>query len=426
MPEIKPFRGILYNQASVNLADVVAPPYDVISPQLQESLYEVSPYNVVRLDFGREEDRYATAAQLFSEWSGAEILQNDEVPAIYFLVQDFKSLEGRDMQRQGFIAICRLEELGKSSVLPHEKTLPKPKEDRLKLLQATHANFSQIFCVYDDAERRIEKPLRHYLQKSEPAVEVTLEGVRNRIWKISDGEEISAIQQFMSMQKVLVADGHHRYETALEFRNIMMKNNPNHTGDEPYNFIMMYFTNLRDKGLTILPTHRILRNMPMFNAKSFLQQLSLYFLVDKQTNLEELMSTLKRKRQFAFGLILAEEPRYHLFSLMSESHLKSLVPSKIPRVLRKLDVTILHAVVFEKILGIPTESQKQYLDYVKDAREAENVVSKGVAQAAFLMNPTPLDQVRDAAETGHTMPQKSTYFYPKLLSGLVMHSLDND
>lgn len=428
MPEIKPFRGILYNQTSVNVAEVVAPPYDVISPQRQEELYAASPYNVVRLDFGKEEDRYSSAARLFAAWRNEKILIKDETPAIYALVQQFSTPAGTTLQRHGFIALCRLEELGKGSILPHEKTLPTPKEDRLRLLQATLATFSQIFCVYDDAGRTIEKLLRHHLQTIAPAIDATVEGVQNRVWKITDAETITTIRELMRRQKVLVADGHHRYETALEFQRIMIENNPDHTGNEPYNFIMIYFTNLHDKGLMILPTHRLVRDLSAFNPKNLLRQLSLFFRVDKQSSLDEMLSSIKRKQQHAFGLILADEPRYHVFSLMHESHLRSIVPSKVPAVLRGLDVNILHVAVFERILGLRSDSHKQksYLEYVKDVREAEDAVSTRRAQAAFLMNPPSLEQIRAVAEAGKTMPQKSTYFHPKLLSGLVIHSLEND
>lgn len=427
MPEIRAFKGIRYNPTKVTMADVVAPPYDVISPQRQEELYAASPYNIVRLDFGREEDRYTSAARLFSAWMAEGVFVKEERPAMYLLVQDFVTPEGKQHQRKGFIALCRLEEFDNGSILPHEKTLAKPKEDRLRLLQETHAHFSQIFCVYDDPQRQVEKLLRKHLQKSEPVTDVTFEDVRNRIWKITIEEELQSIQQLIGSKKVFVADGHHRYETALEFRNTMMKNNPAHTGEELYNFIAMYFTNLHDKGLVILPTHRVLHSVPSFDSKSLLQHLSLYFLVDRYSGLDELVAVLKRKKQFAFGLILPSEPRYHLLSLMSESHLKSLIPAKIPSVLRKLDVTILHAVVFEKILNIPTEAQKQkqFLEYVKSISDADEAVTNGGAQAAFLMNPTSIEQVRTVAEAGQTMPQKSTYFYPKLLSGLIISSLDD-
>lgn len=428
MPDIKPFRAISYNPSSVNIADVVAPPYDVISPQRQDELYAASPYNVVRLDFGKEEDRYTSAAKLLGKWLADGILIQDETPAIYAVVQEFSTPSGKLLQRYGFVALCRLEEFGKGSILPHEKTLSRPKEDRLQLLQTTHAAFSQVFCVYDDPKRTVETLLRHHCQKNPPAIDVSFENVQNRVWKIVETEKVETIRKLMSRQKVLVADGHHRYETALEFQKTMIEKNPAYTGNESYNFIMMYFANMHDRGLIILPTHRLVYDLTAFSPKNLLQQLSLYFRVDRQSHLDELLSALRRKQRHTFGLILGDEPRYHLFSLMHENHLRSIVPPKIPHVLRELDVTILHAAVLEKILGIPSDVQKQklHLVYTKDAHEAEDAVAKGNAQAAFLMNPPSLDQIRTVAEAGKTMPQKSTYFYPKLLSGLIMYSLDHE
>jgi uncharacterized protein (DUF1015 family) len=427
MPELKPFRALRFDRKRVDLNKVVAPPYDVISPELQNALYESDPYNIVRLDFGREEDRYTAAAQSLTEWRKDGVLIQDEHPGIYILSQTFRNADGAEKERTGFIALCRLEEFGAGSVLRHEKTLSKPKEDRLQLLRTTRANFSQIFVLYNDPKRQIQHAYTSVL-KEEPAADVTFDGVRNRLWIVRDESTISSVGEFMRSQKVLVADGHHRYETAWEFRNSMMKNNADHTGNEPYNFVMMYFTNLTDKGLKVLPTHRVLHDLPSFDQKQFLRQLSLHFRLSKHSNLDEIISVLKRKERFAFGLLLPDEPRYQIFSVMSLSHLAGLVPPKVPQVVRRLDVTILHAVVIEKILDIPFQSvkQRQHLDYVKDEHEAEGAVMEGKAQAAFLMNAPSLEQIRAVAEAGKTMPQKSTFFYPKLLSGLVVHSLDGD
>jgi len=425
MPEIKPFCGILYNQAAVTIADVVAPPYDVISSQQREELYAASPYNIVRLDFGKEEDRYASAAAAFAAWRSAGILLQDETPAIYAMVQEFSTPAGKRLRRHGFIALCRLEAIGAGSILPHEKTLPEPKEDRFRLLQATRATFSQIFCIYNDAERKVDNLLRRHLRKSAPAIDTVFDGVQHRVWKITDAETIASIQHLMSRQRVLIADGHHRYETALAFQRTMIETNPAHSGDEPYNYTMMYFTNLHDPGLSILPTHRLVHSVPAFDSRNFLRQLSLYFRVEKQVNFDEMLSELRRRRQHAFGLVLADEPRYHLFSLMHDHHLRSILPSSVPSVLRNLDVTLLHGVVFEKILGIDPDvtRQKSHLVYIRDERQAEGAVSRGDAQAAFLINPPSIEQIRAVAEAGKTMPQKSTYFYPKLCSGIVIHSL---
>lgn len=434
MLDIKPFCGILYNPARAHLADVVAPPYDVISPQQQAELYDASQFNVVRLDFGREKDRYTSAARYFAQWRKEQILIQGEAPSMYVLIQSFASGEGKMLERCGFIALCRLEEFGSGTILPHEKTLSKPKEDRFRLLQATHAHFSQIFVLYADQEHLIDAILEK-ARHTAAALDVTFEGVRNRLWKLHDWAEIERLQDMMRTKKILVADGHHRYETALQHRDMMRKNNPKRTGDELYNFITMYFTNMHDEGLVILPTHRLLHSLSNFNQSEFLQKLELYFRLAPQSTLDQLVKNLlgihplgKGRKRWAFGVILPHAPQYVLVWLDDLTNVRSQTNSTIVDVVRELDVTILHKLVFEKLLGISPEAQEQKrnLDYVKDIDGALHAVQEGKAQAAFLMNPTLIEQVRAVAEAGYTMPQKSTYFYPKLLSGLVIYSIDED
>ena len=427
MPEIRPFRGILYNPARVNLAGVVAPPYDVISSEQQNELYKASPHNVVRLILGREQDRYSSAARFYEHWRNEEILIRDEVPSIYLLVQDFVIPDGTARERCGFIARCKLEDLGKGSILPHEKTLAKPKEDRFRLFQATHANFSQVFGLYADRQYTL-KSYFDTARKSRPHLDVAFEGVRNRVWRIPDENTIAAVQHFMVQSIIFLADGHHRYETALDYRGSMQLSNPRHTGEEPYNFIMMYFTNFHDEGLVILPTHRILHSLQNFNITTFLDRLKKDFCCEVQSNAEELHVKLRRHERYAFGVIVSSAPQYNLCWLKNPSQVSTLLNSSMPEVVQRLDVTIMHSFILEKILGISKEAQEQKrnLDYVKDAHEAIAAVKAGKAQAAFLMNPTPVEEVRAVAEAGCTMPQKSTYFYPKLLSGLIMNSLDED
>ena len=425
MPEITPFRGIFYNLVKVKLGDVVAPPYDVISPEQQNQLYVASPYNVVRLILGREEDRYASAARYFEQWRAEQILMRDEVPSIYLLAQDFKTPEGTSVERSGFIVRCKLEDFGKGSILPHEKTLAKPKEDRLRLFQATHANFSQIFSLYADPFHAVEASFDAAMEGS-AVMDTTFEGVRNRLWRINDASTVTAIRQSMANKTALIADGHHRYETALAYRDSMKANNPRHTGNEPYNFIMMYFTNVHSEGLVILPTHRILHGLPHFDMQGFLTKLKADFDFEIRQNAEELLAKLKSHDRYAFGIVAARQ--FILCWLKDPSRLSTSLSSAMPEVVKKLDVTVLHSLILEKILGISkvAQEQKQNLDYVKDAHEAIRSVSDGKAQVAFLMNPTPVGDVRAVAEAGSTMPQKSTYFYPKLLSGLIMNSLKED
>lgn len=427
MPYLKPFRGIFYNPQKVDIAAVVAPPYDVISPSQQNELYEASPYNVVRLILGREEDRYSSAASHFEAWKKEGILIRDERPAAYLLSQRFSTPDGRIHERGGFIMRCKLEDFGTGSILPHEKTLAKPKEDRFRLLMATKAMFSQIFGLYADPQRVVDRYVQRHMDAA-PAIEIMFEGVRNRLWKLKDPAAITVIQEFMRDRQILVADGHHRYETALVYRDAMRLKNPNHTGEEPYNFVMMFLTNVHDPGLVVLPTHRLLHSLPQFNVARFLESLTEFFHLDVQADERELLTNLASRQRGAFGLVVPSVPRFILCWLKASADPFRGLDESVPSVLKELDVTLLHSVIFGKLLGISAEAQehKRNLDYVKDAEEAVRAVWKGRADAALLMNPTPVDRVRAVAEAGYTMPQKSTYFYPKLLSGLVMNSLEED
>ncbi len=424
MPTIAPFRGILYNRSKVDIGAVVAPPYDVISQDQQDELYARNPYNVVRLILGREQDRYTSAAEYLKRWQDEGILARDPEPAIYVLNQSFR-VDDRVVERKGFIALCKLEEFEKGVVLPHEKTLSGPKEDRLKLFKATKANFSQIFALYDDPEKKLEQRL-DAAAGAAPSVDVDFEGVNNKLWKLFDQDAVRSVTDEMKRKQVLIADGHHRYETGLAYRNWMRSRNPNHTGSEPCNYIMMFFTNLHDQGLVILPTHRLVLGLPNFNHASFMEGLHRFFDIEFVDGREAALAKLRAIGHHAFVIAVIDDARLVLARLRNEALLDEAVVENLPSEVRQLDVTLLHFCIIRKVLGISHEAQaeKLNLEYVKDASDALNAVTQGKAQVAFLMNPTKIEEVRAVAQAGFTMPQKSTYFYPKLLSGLVMNSLE--
>ncbi len=423
MANITPFNGIRYSQLIVKLEDVVAPPYDVISTEQQNDLYEASPYNVVRLILGREEDRYASAARHYKQWLDEKILIRDQTPALYLLAQTFTGEDGKHVVRKGFIGACELVDLDKGIVLPHEKTLSKPKADRLNLMTAAAANFSQIFGLYADPDRKINT-IADRLMQGEPHIDVEFENVRNRIWPATAGSDISLIRNIMQDKKILIADGHHRYETALAYRDQRKSQNPAHTGQESYNFVMMFFTNMYDEGLVIYPTHRLLHSLPAFDAAGLLQRLGSHYTVETISDPGALRNALAARSSYAFGLALHES--LHLVYLRNPEEIVSLLPPDMPPVVRALDVALLHSHILGKVLNITVEAQEQklYLDYSKDFNEAIGAVESGRVQAAFLMNPTPIRHVRDVAEAGYTMPQKSTYFFPKLISGLLINPLN--
>ncbi|HUL43203.1 MAG TPA: DUF1015 domain-containing protein [Bacteroidota bacterium] len=419
MADIKPFRGFLYDRNRVNLPDVVAPPYDVISPAQQAALYDRHPANITRLILGREEDRYSSAAKFYADWKRLGILVRDDAANLYILAQSFELPDKRKVERRGFIAACRLEDLGKGSIVPHEKTLSKPKEDRFRLFFATRAMFSQIFSLYRDTDGVLD-PLMRTAMKRPPEFDVESDHVRNRMWRVSDSSIISSFASYIAGQRIYVADGHHRYETALLYRDAMRLRHPNGSGDEPFNYIPMFFTNMTDPGLVILPTHRIVHGIAGFDRQDFLSRLDEHFRITPLESLKNLLDSLRARPSGRIGIVLSDRPGFYLADVRRSAQ----APGETgPEVLRDLDVTLLHNLIMNKLLGMTDEDQvsKRNLDYIRDESEALDAVVSGKAQAAFLLNPTPVELVRKVAESGLTMPQKSTYFYPKLLSGTVIY-----
>ena len=423
MPEIKPFRALRYNAKRVSLSDVVAPPYDVISPDQQAALYRRSPHNVVRLILGREEDRYEEARMNLEQWTEEHVLLRDEDPAVYFLEQEFTGPDGTSHRRRGFIAICRVEEFKAGAVLPHERTLSKPKEDRFRLVQATRTNLSQIFSIYSDPEHRME-PLLARGMTGPSLIDIVHDGVKNRLWRQGDPELIRAVAERMRGETVLIADGHHRYETALAYRDLMRIKSGDRTGTAAFDYTMMFFSSMDDPGLVVFPTHRLVHSLDSADAGNLLERVRESFEVTQAASLEDLASMLSSQPEYAFGLIAPGG--FHLLKLKGKELLRSLISADTSPEVRELDVTLLHSYLLEEMLGISREAQekKMNLDYVKTVEEAGNAVAGGSAQFAFLMNPTKLTQIRRVARAGQTMPQKSTFFYPKLLSGLLLYPLE--
>jgi uncharacterized protein (DUF1015 family) len=260
MAHIAPFRGILYNQKKIaDPSKVIAPPYDVITPEEQEKLYSRSPYNIVRLILSREPEPYESVARLFDEWQKEGVLTRDEKPAIYFLTQRY-AYKG-EKERKGFMAVVRLEDFSSGGIRPHEATLAAPKEDRLRLMLACNANLSPIFALYDEPRQMINRLLAEHVQGKPPDVDVKEDkGGSCRLWRITDPELIRMTRSEMEPQPLLIADGHHRYEAAMNYREHMRSRNPNFTGHEAFNYVMMVFSNMKDEGVTILPTHRLVRS----------------------------------------------------------------------------------------------------------------------------------------------------------------------
>lgn len=438
MVEIAPFKGALYNLEKVgDPSRVVAPPYDVISRKDQELLYSKSPYNIVRLILAKEEkgkDRYTLAGETLQRWLSEGVLVRDRKPAIYPYYQAYR-VDGIEKTRKGFIALLRLEGFGSGRVFPHERTLSKPKEDRLRLMEACKANLCPVFGLYSDPKKGVEGILEDVTKESPLIDVVDKDGVRNRFWRLDDGERIERIKKILKDRFVLIADGHHRYETALTYRDMMRNRYGAVSGEEPFNFVMMYLSNMDDEGLTILPTHRLLHSVPEEAKRTFLEKARKVFQIEgfrfeRPTEEKARESFYKRleergKEGPAFGLFIGGVDAYFVLIPRASAPIDSFMEG-LPKEMRGLDLAILHEVAIKAILGIDDKALagQRYVEYVEDRDRAIELVEKGGYQMAFILNPPKIRDIIRVVRAGKRMPQKSTYFYPKLLSGLVIHSFD--
>ena len=433
MADMRPFRALRYDLQQVSAAEVVTQPYDKITAPMRERYYAISPYNLVRIILGRREGSdntvrnvYSRAADYAREWRQNGILRQDSVPSIYAYSQSFSAPAGGSFERRSFIALGRVEDYAARVVFRHEQTLAKPKADRLDLLRATRAHYEQLFLLYEDSGE-IDSLLAG-AAPGKPAIDVADEyGVAHRVWQISEAGVIASVQQKMRDKKLVIADGHHRYETALNYRNESRTTTPGAGPDAPYEFVMMSFVNMNDPGLLILPTHRVVHSLSSFSLDEFLNAVREFFAVEEidQTIDATRATTLLRERGRA-GTALLAAASDHIFLLHSTKDSASRFMGGLSARQQALDVVQLHKCLLEGVLKLSEESirNQQNLSYVREASEALDTVRGGRANIAFLMNPCRVQQVRDIAFAGEVMPQKSTDFYPKLLSGLTAYALD--
>jgi uncharacterized protein (DUF1015 family) len=446
MAHIEPFRALRYNPAKVRLPAVATQPYDKITPGMQERYYSASPYNLVRIILGKRhpddspgDDPYTRAAASFRDWRREGIFLQDPDPSIYRYSQQFSAPANApnnalQFERQGFIALGRIEDYPAGVVFRHEQTLAKPKADRLDLLRATKAHFGQIFMLYSDPGAEIDQALA---SSDPPTLEMCDEhGVLHRVWKISDSGTIELVRKKMRDKKLIIADGHHRYETALTYRNecragiqgslakaAEQRSDPRLA---PYDFVMMTFVNMDSPGLVILPTHRVVQGLSSFSPDSFSAGAAKFFTVDEtdpSVSPERAMAKLREAGQAGTAILAATRERAFLLSR----------PKPAPEIFENvsirqqgLDVVQLHKCLLQQVLGISEAAIRDQANvtYVRDAAEALNLTRSGQANVAFLMNPVRIEQVRDIAFGGEVLPQKSTDFYPKLLSGLTIYALE--
>jgi uncharacterized protein (DUF1015 family) len=441
MARIYPFRAWRYNPSAVRLEDVVTQPYDKISPAMQQAYYQRSPYNLVRIILGLPElfddaggeNVYTRAARDFRSWREQGVLVQEKNPCIFAYAQRFK-VPGTQIvkERRGFIALGKLHDYAEKVVFRHEQTLSKPKSDRLNLLKATRAHFGQIFMLYSDPSGSIEKVL--YDGSGPAEVEVTDDyGVLHRLWKIGDPAAIRLLTTAMDDKKLIIADGHHRYETALNYSKEHKAGGPAKSEssthqlpqpDYPEAAAMMTFVNMDADGLVILPTHRVVHSLASFDTNAFCNAARDFFSVDSLPpySAEQFIDSLRQQSGTAFVAVTKSGD----FLLRAKPQAMAAALAGVPERQRQLDLTQLHSIVLDRLLGLDAHKvlEQTNLCYLRDANEAVEQVRKGEADVAFLTNPVTMEQLKEVAFAGEVMPQKSTDFFPKLLSGLAIYALE--
>ena len=478
MAQVYPFPAYRYNGTRVAFDRVLTQPYDKISPAAQEKYYAADPHNLIAVEKGRVlpddapgHNVYTRAAEALESWIRDHVVARDSEPSFYAYTQEYTVPETEERRtRRGFIGAGKLEEYSAGVVFRHEHTLSGPKADRLELLRHTRTHTGQLFMLYSDEQRRVDNILADVEASAAPATELRDEyGVVHRLWVVSDPAKIAAIQGAMASQKLVIADGHHRYETALNYRNerrnerqhergaaAAQSSSPSHVqGDSssagqqdalspgesnpnaPYEWAMMTFVNTRSEGLTILPTHRVVANVPDYSWPIMRRYLEPWFTAEEfpfandegkaEARARFLRRLVEARESRAVGVYPAETGKraYYVLTLRAGANLALLLPGVSP-LQRELDVVLLHEGILEPALGITPQAvtAEKNLTYEREAAAALDAVDRGAAQVAFLLNPCDVEQVMHIATSGEVMPQKSTDFYPKLLSGITMYRVD--
>lgn len=427
MAEIKGYKGLRFNcEKAGKIEELVCPPYDIISDQQREEYIKTNPHNIIRLELPKGDDKYNKAAEILKDWLEKGILVKEDKPAIYIYEEEFTAY-GERKAIKGIICRVKLEEFSKGIILPHEFTLSKAKEDRLNLMKATNCNFSQIYSLYMDGGKNTLGKIDS-LSKSEPDIQLQdNDNVTHRMWIIKDEKAIADICSDFTDRKLYIADGHHRYETALNYRNYLREQGLAKEGDA-CDYQMMMLVDMEHPGLVVFPTHRLVRNLDSFNAERVIDGCKEYFDVTEHSDINTIESTLMElynqgKKAYAF---YCGGSSYKLLVLKDTNIIKKLLPNA-STATQQLDVTILHTLILEKIFGIDAENMAKQINltYTKIFDEAISSVQQGNSQCAFILNPTRVSEIREVASNGEKMPQKSTYFYPKMITGIVMNQLED-
>lgn len=423
MAEIKAFKGMRYTDNGRTLNTLVCPPYDIISDAQRESYIEKNPYNIIRLELPKgDEGRYREAGDTLDKWLDKEILSCDGEDSVYVYEMQFAA-NGARRSLKGFVTLVKLTDFSEGIVLPHEETLSKAKQDRFDLMSETFCNFSQIYSLYRDENNSVYGMIDG-CSKGAPDMEVTDgDGTVHRMWRVSDGNTISKLTGAFADKKLYIADGHHRYETALNFHRSLCSSGKAVPGDES-GYVMMMLVNMENNGLVVFPTHRIVHGLSEFDAEKIINECRNYFTVAEAPDEGRMQAALNKaydEGKKAFALYVGAGKCF-VITLKDETAVKKLLPD-MSDAYCGLDVSVLHSLVLERIFGIDKENManQKNLRYTRSREEALRAVDMDGADCSFILNPTKVSEIRDVAAAGEKMPQKSTYFYPKLITGLVMN-----
>ncbi len=440
MAKVIPFEGYRYNTNKFsNLEDVTAPPYDIIPKEEQERLYNSNENNIIRVDYGMDFDRdddqnnkYTRSGKYLKEWIDNEVLVKEDEPAFYIYEQLFMLDDGKSAHSlKGIISLVELREFSENVVLPHEYTISKAKTDRLNLMRATGANTSPIYSLYIDDEESIARLIERNSDGTPDISFTTPENVKQNLWIIKDKAVNAEITRMFEDKKLYIADGHHRYETALNYRNERHEKEGTPIGSADYDYIMMMLVSMSNSGLFVFPTHRLVKDLPKFDETMLIGFLTDDFSASKiyfteGDYAEIIMNRLSNTVDEKLFAMYTGGNYYYLLKLKSYNEIDKAIPDK-SDAYRHLDVTLLHKLILEYHLHIDEENMKNQknLVYVREASDAVNAVKNGEYQCAFLINATKVSEIKDVASCGEKMPQKSTYFWPKLITGLVINKFDD-
>jgi len=425
MTKIKAFKAVVYNQKKIkSISKVVCPPYDVISPLQQKAYHNSDPHNFLHILLAKDikgSNKYKRAAKIFKQWQSEKVLIREDKPAVYFYSQEYK-VDGKKKTRYGFLALLRLGEK-KSDVYAHENTRKAAKEDRFSLIKEVKANLSPIFIIFPDKKRIINQLSKKCPKSLKPFISVTdKETTNHKLWRLDSPELLTSIVDKMNKEDFFIADGHHRYEVACNYRDLMRQKLGSQIKDDRFNYLLAYFTNTDPEGLSIFPIHRLIKLSKSFELNLFLRDLNKYFKVIPVNGKKKLFTMLNKagKGEHLFGMYYNK--RYWLLALKDLKVLDRIISDK-PVEYRRLDVSILHYLVISDILGFGLEDKESIVfsphenDLIKKA-DGENEA------VAFFLNPVKMEQIMSLSLKGEKMPPKSTYFYPKVLSGLVINKLE--